>query len=128
LAVAALSKHVAINTLPRTKYDTFRVRPISPHIGAEVKGVDLSKQLSAGQLSDIRAAWAEWMVLVFRDLHLDREVHKALGRHFGRLHTHPMNHGRSGQVIELLPQGSPQGLFAKARFAARSANMRYAAR
>ncbi len=102
MAVAALSKHVPIETVRRTEYATFRVRPISPHIGAEVEGVDLSKPLSVAQLSDIRAAWADWMVLVCPGQHLDREAHKAFARHFGRLHTHPMNHGRPGQDIEVL--------------------------
>ncbi|MDO9248215.1 MAG: TauD/TfdA family dioxygenase [Phenylobacterium sp.] len=102
MAVATLSKHVPIAGERRTQYGTLRVTPISPHIGAEVEGVDLSGPLSAEQLRDIRAAWADWMVLVFRDQHLDREAHKAFGRHFGRLHVHPMNHGRPGQDSEVL--------------------------
>lgn len=102
MATAALSKHVPIETMRRTEYSTFRVRPISPHIGAEIEGVDLSQPMSDAQLLDIRAAWADWMVLVFRDQHLDRTAHKAFGRHFGSLHTHPMNHGRPGQDSEVL--------------------------
>ena len=102
MSIAALSKHVPITALPRTKYSTLNVRPISPHIGAEVKGIDLSLPLSGAQLADIRDAWADWLVLVFRDQHLNREAHKAFGRHFGRLHTHPMNHGRPGQDSEVL--------------------------
>lgn len=101
MAVTALSKHVPIETIRRTEYGSFRVTPISPHIGAEIRGLDLSN-LSDAQLQDIRAAWADWMVLVFRDQHLDREAHKAFGRHFGELHVHPMNHGRPGQDPELL--------------------------
>ena len=102
MAVTALSKHVPIETIRPTEYGTLRVRPISPHIGAEVEGVDLSQPLSGAQMKDVRAAWADWMVLVFRDQKLDREAHKAFGRRFGPLHVHPMNHGRPGQDPELL--------------------------
>ena len=102
MAVTSLSKHVPIGDERRTRYATFSVTPISPHIGAVIEGLDLSGPLEAGQLADIRQAWADWMVLVFRDQHLDRDAHKAFARHFGRLHVHPMNHGRPGQDSELL--------------------------
>ncbi len=102
MAVTRLSKHVPIRDERRTRYATFSVKPISPHIGAEVEGLDLSAPLEAHQLEDIRQAWADWMVLVFRDQHLDRDAHKAFARHFGRLHVHPMNHGRPDQDSELL--------------------------
>ena len=102
MAVTSLSKHVPIGDERRTRYATFSVTPISPHIGAVIEGLDLSGPLEAGQLEDIRQAWADWMVLVFRDQHLDRDAHKAFARRFGRLHVHPMNHGRPGQDSELL--------------------------
>ena len=102
MAVTGLSKHVPISDERRTRYATFSVRPISPHIGAEIEGVDLSGPLDARLMEDIRQAWADWSVLVFRDQHLDREAHKAFGRHFGRLHVHPMHHGRPDQDPEVL--------------------------
>ena len=102
MAVTGLSKHVPISDERRTRYATFSVRPISPHIGAEIEGVDLSGALDAQLMEDIRQAWADWSVLVFRDQHLDREAHKAFGRHFGRLHVHPMHHGRPDQDPEVL--------------------------
>ena len=102
MAVTGLSKHVPISDERRTRYATFSVRPISPHIGAEIEGVDLSGPLDAQLMEDIRQAWADWSVLVFRDQHLDREAHKAFGRHFGRLHVHPMHHGRPDQDPEVL--------------------------
>ncbi len=81
---------------PPTEYETISVKTLTPHIGAEVRGVDLSEPLSPAQVADIRRAWADWQVLVFRDQQLDREQHKAFGRHFGTLHVHPMNHFRDG--------------------------------
>ncbi|MFN3523732.1 MAG: TauD/TfdA dioxygenase family protein [Phenylobacterium sp.] len=102
MTVAVLSKHVPIQPTRRTRYGSFEVTPISPHIGAEVRGVDLSKPISEELMADIRAAWADWLVLAFRDQRLDREAHKAFGRRFGRLHVHPMHHGRPDQDPEIL--------------------------
>lgn len=102
MTVAVLSKHVPIQPTRRTRYGSFEVTPISPHIGAEVRGVDLSKSISEELMADIRAAWADWLVLAFRDQRLDREAHKAFGRRFGRLHVHPMHHGRPDQDPEIL--------------------------
>lgn len=101
MSVAALSKHVPIEGARRTEYGSFRVTPVSPHIGGEIRGLDLAK-LTAAQLDDIREAWADWLVLVFRDQRLTREDHKAFGRQFGRLHVHPMHHGRPDQDPEIL--------------------------
>ena len=77
-------------------YASFRITTLTPHLGAEVDGLDLSQPLDPQQLTDLKQAFADWSVLVFRDQHLDREAHKAFGRYFGTLHVHPMNHSRSG--------------------------------
>jgi taurine dioxygenase len=68
------------------------VRPLTPHIGAEIRGLDLSKPLDNESMATVRQLFLDWMVLVFRDQQLTREQHKSLGRHFGKLHTHPMNY------------------------------------
>jgi taurine dioxygenase len=81
-------------------YPSFRVAPLTPHIGAEVRGIDLSKPLTAGQVADLRQAFRDWLVLVFRDQHLDREQHKAFARHWGRLHVHPMHHAGSARGFD----------------------------
>lgn len=81
-------------------YPSFQVTPLTPHIGAEVGGIDLGKPLTESQVADLRAAFRDWMVLVFRDQHLDREAHKVLGRHFGRLHVHPMHHAGRAQGFD----------------------------
>ncbi|MEQ8857656.1 MAG: TauD/TfdA family dioxygenase [Pseudomonadales bacterium] len=77
-------------------YHTIDVTTLTPHIGAEVAGVDLAGPLSNEQFSDIYQAWLDWKVLVFRDQHLDREQHKAFARRFGSLHVHPMQHSYGG--------------------------------
>ena len=84
-----------VRTPLNDNYSTISLNPLTPHIGAEVSGVDLN-DVSDAQFEEIERAWADWMVLVFRDQHLDVEAHKAFGRRFGELHVHPLNHSRSG--------------------------------
>jgi len=69
-------------------YETLRVTPLAPTIGAEIEGVDLSQDLSPAQLAEIKRASAERLVLVFRNQTLTREQHKNFARAFGRLHSH----------------------------------------
>ena len=81
--------------MPTRDYDSFRIRTLTPHLGAEVDGLDLSQPLNDSEIADVRKAWADWGVLVFRNQILDREAHKAFGRYFGELHVHPMNYARN---------------------------------
>ena len=64
--------------------------PLSPHIGAEISGVDLSEDLSDEVIAEIRSALVDHKVIFFRDQKLDFDRHKAFGRRFGELHVHPM--------------------------------------
>ena len=70
------------------RYRHIQVEPLTPSIGAEVHGVDLAKP-SEAQLDEIRRAFLERLVLVFRDQRLTRDEHKAFGRRFGPLQIHP---------------------------------------
>ena len=83
-------------------YEHFTLTPLTPHIGAEIRGIDLSGPLDDSQLKEIRRAFLDWMVLVFRDQDLDRDAHKRFARHFGTLHVHPM-HGTRSADPEILP-------------------------
>ena len=101
--LASTSKRVEIPKR-RLDYACFRVRSLTPNIGAEIEGLDLSLPLEASDFQDLQQALRDWMVLVFRDQELSREQHKTLGRRFGRLHSHPMHKGgyRGGDP-EILP-------------------------
>ena len=77
-------------------FQTIGVDSLTPHIGAEIDGVDLSQPLSNEQFSEIYQAWLDWKVLVFRDQDIDQEAHKAFARKFGTLHVHPMQHSYGG--------------------------------
>ncbi|MFT5211828.1 MAG: taurine dioxygenase [Flavobacterium sp.] len=72
------------------------IKSITPHIGAEIFGVDLSKPLSNAASEEIHQAHLDYMVLVFRDQKLDRSQHKSFAAGYGKLHVHPMSHLRNG--------------------------------
>jgi len=82
-----------LHRLPRgvepEPYERFSVTPLSPTIGAEIDGVDLSRPLAGEVLADLRRALLEWKVIFFRDQHLDRAAHAAFARHWGDLENHP---------------------------------------
>ena len=65
------------------------VKKLTPALGAEIGGIDLSRPLSAQQVNEVQDALAENLVIVFRDQELSVDQHKAFGRLFGELHIHP---------------------------------------
>ncbi len=81
----------ALVTRKREPYETIHVSPLSPVIGAEIMGVDLSGRLSNSQFDEIHRAFLEHHVLVFRDQNLTDDDHKSFSRRFGKLHVHPLN-------------------------------------
>jgi taurine dioxygenase len=70
-------------------YETLTVDKLTPVIGAEIHGADLSAALSDRQVGEIQRALAENLVIFFRDQSLTPERHLAFGRLFGELHVHP---------------------------------------
>ena len=69
------------------------VRPIAGSLGAEIGNVDLSVDLDDATVADIRAAFLDHHVLVFRDQELTAEQQMVFGRRFGELDTHPFVDG-----------------------------------
>jgi taurine dioxygenase len=70
-------------------YTSIEVRKLTPTIGAEIRGVDLLKELGNQQFDEIHRALTENLVIFFRNQAIDVDQHKAFGRRFGRLHVHP---------------------------------------
>jgi taurine dioxygenase len=63
--------------------------PLTPTIGVEVAGIDLSAPLEASTVAALRAALLDWKVLFFRDQAISTEEHLAFARNFGDLEAHP---------------------------------------
>ena len=70
-------------------YASIQVEKLTPHAGAEIRGVDLSRPLDERTFKEIHAALIDNGVIFFRDQHLTPDQQKAFGRLFGELHMHP---------------------------------------
>ena len=70
-------------------YQTIDVRKLTPTIGAEIHGVDLSRTLGNQQYEEIHQALMENLVIFFRDQTISVDQQKDFGRRFGKLHIHP---------------------------------------
>ena len=57
--------------------------PLTLHIGAEIRGVDLTKPLPPQQVKEVRDAFLKWKVVFFRNQRLDHAQHVAMARQFG---------------------------------------------
>ena len=73
------------------------VAPLTLHIGAEIKNVDLRKPLSDQHVENIKATLAKWKVLFFRDQFIDHDQHVAFSRQLGNpTPGHPIYGARAG--------------------------------
>ncbi|WP_030748395.1 TauD/TfdA family dioxygenase [Streptomyces sp. NRRL S-31] len=75
-----------LTTRPPEPYETLSVTPLTPLIGAEVAGPDLSGELTPRQEKELKHAFLAHHVLVFRDQELTPERHKRFAALFGELH------------------------------------------
>ena len=65
------------------------VKPVSPHIGVELLGIDLAQPIGDAQFAAIRAAWLRHTILLVRgQAHLRPEDLIAFARRFGELDEH----------------------------------------
>jgi len=67
---------------------TLQLRPLSPNVGVEVFGVDLSSPVDAETLSELCRAHAEHGLLLFRDQDITPEQQVAFSRRLGQLEVH----------------------------------------
>lgn len=68
---------------------TISIRPIRPHVGVELTGLDLSGTLDDRTVAALRDAVARHHVAVVRGQTLDVDQHARLTATFGRLAAHP---------------------------------------
>lgn len=65
------------------------ITPLSPVIGAEIDGVDITKPLNDDAFNAVNQALLDNLVLVFRDQPLDDDALMTLGKRFSSLVIHP---------------------------------------
>ncbi|AMN42449.1 Taurine catabolism dioxygenase TauD/TfdA [Rhodoplanes sp. Z2-YC6860] len=63
----------------------FKVQKLSQHIGAEVQGIDLSREMGGDVAHALHAAWLDHAVLLFRDQKLSQEDFLRVTSYFGTL-------------------------------------------
>jgi taurine dioxygenase len=59
--------------------------PLSPHVGAEIRGVDLAHEVTADLRDELYAAWLKHLVLVFRGQNLTVEDQRRFTMLFGEI-------------------------------------------
>ena len=64
-------------------FEEISVEPLSPSVGVEISGVDLSAGLTDAQFSDVRRALGEFGVVFFRDQDISPAAHIKFARRFG---------------------------------------------
>ena len=94
----------------------FTVNRLSPVIGAEIIGADLSQPVDDEAFAALRRAWLDADgVLVLRDQHLSPEHHIAFSRRFGALEKHVLatyllpGHPEIYRVSNKVKDGKPEG-------------------
>lgn len=85
------------------KIETLAVTRLHPLIGAEIRGVDLSRPIDADTLEQIRDAWHAYTVLLFRDQNLSEDDQRRFASYFGpvakRVPPKPGAPGAEGSLV-----------------------------
>jgi len=75
-------------TIDATEIKAIRLQP---NIGAEIRGIDLTRPLAPALRDLVLQLLLEHQVIFFRDQDITPEQHKALARHYGELGTDSIN-------------------------------------
>ena len=65
--------------------------PLTPSLGAEVHGLDLSRPATEAEFAQLSVALADHGVLVFRNQKISPQQHVEISRHFGQLDIHVLD-------------------------------------
>jgi taurine dioxygenase len=98
---------------PRPRISVRRT-PLSPALGAEITGVDLSEEIGERAFTQIRDAWHEHLVIVLRDQKLSEEDEVRFAEKFGPpavIHTKQFvrNHPAVMLISNIREDGKPIG-------------------
>ena len=73
----------------RINYDTLEAVPFGGALGAEIRGVDLTKPITKEIFADIHQAWLDHQVICFRNQDITPEQHIRFAKKVGGIHIHP---------------------------------------
>ena len=83
--------------------DEMTVTPSTPHIGAEIGNIDLTKPLSDSQRRAVYDAFLKYGVIFFRDQDINFEQQMRLAEYFGHVHVHVGGAGTASKPAEGYP-------------------------
>ena len=87
---------------------SLEITPLATQIGAEIRGVDLSKPVDDRLFVEIQQALFDHQVIVFRDQRLAAPEQIALAHRFGPLDVHPIANGME-EHPEMIRVWKPKG-------------------
>lgn len=96
-------------------FDTIGVTPLSPHVGAEITGIDLREPLTNRQVEEVHEALLRHLVIFFRDQPIDFDDQTRLAQYFGELHVHVGGGGTASGTVEGHPAIRRQHFDAKSK-------------
>ncbi len=77
----------------------FEVEDLTPFIGSEIKGLDLSQPIPADTLAELRKVWLDRKVIYFLDQKLSPDQQLAFTRQFGEVNKYPFLNGIEGNPL-----------------------------
>ena len=82
-----------MNTAKKYKKEDSNIQivQVNSYLGAEVRGLDLSKKLNKQEIEIIESQLAKYSVLVFRDQPMTGDQLMQFGKNFGQLSVHPFS-------------------------------------
>lgn len=86
---------------------TIDIQPIAGSLGAEIYGVDLTRDLSNSEFDAVHRAFLDHHVIFFRDqADLSPDQQKSFARRFGSLNVHPYVKGMDGhpELLEIIKE------------------------
>lgn len=85
---ATIGAPISAAGLERPQYKRIKATPLSPHIGAVITQIDLTKPLDAEEIAEVKDAFTRFQVIFFRDQRISHEDHIRFASLFGPLGQH----------------------------------------
>jgi taurine dioxygenase len=78
-----------MSTVAASSKSTIEIVPLSDALGAEIRGLDLSRDIDDDTFAKVEQAWHDHLILLFRDQHLSEDDQVRFARRFGALQSRP---------------------------------------